>query len=142
MSHDENREANHESHGGNAKYLYCFLALCVLTAASFFTYSDAWPFKETPQIGWAFMMAVSCTKAALVILVFMHLWWEASWKFVLTVPCVFLSVYLLCMLIPDVGFRNDGATRERLLHMSEQRLHPDYISDDTEHSEHSKTLEP
>ena len=27
-------------HGGLAKYIYVFIALCVLTGASFFTYSD------------------------------------------------------------------------------------------------------
>ena len=49
-----------------------FLALCVLTACSFFTYSELLAVHEQPQVGWAFMMAVSCTKAMLVILFFMH----------------------------------------------------------------------
>ena len=35
---------------------------------------------------WAFMMAVSCTKAMLVILFFMHVKYEANWKYVLTIP--------------------------------------------------------
>ena len=39
-----------------------------------------------PQVGWAFMMAVSCTKAMLVILFFMHVKYEANWKYVLTIP--------------------------------------------------------
>ncbi len=32
------------------------------------------------------MMAVSCTKAMLVILFFMHVKYEANWKYVLTIP--------------------------------------------------------
>src|SRR5690348_14335042 len=85
---------DHGLHGGIAKYIYVFIALCVLTSASFFTYSDLWPFHETPQIGRAFMMAVSCTKAALVILFFMHVKYEANWKYVLTIPAAFTSVFL------------------------------------------------
>ena len=106
----------HDDHGGIGKYLAVFAVLCVLTGASFFTYSDIWPFKETPAVGWAFMMAVSCTKAMLVILFFMHLLWEANWKYVLTIPASFMSLFLLVMLVPDVGLRMRHATRERLLH--------------------------
>lgn len=93
------------SHGGLGQYIAVFVALCILTSASFFTTSQYWPFHDTPQIGWAFMMAVSCTKALLVICFFMHLLWEASWKYVLTIPAGMMSVFLLCMLIPDVGMR-------------------------------------
>ena len=78
---------HHEDHGGLAKYVYVFIALCVLTTMSFFTYSVYWPFHSQPRIGWAFMMAVSCTKAMLVILFFMHVKYEANWKYVLTLPC-------------------------------------------------------
>ena len=45
-----------------------------------------------PQIGWAFMMAVSCTKAMLVILFFMHVKYEANWKYVLTIPQFSLNI--------------------------------------------------
>ena len=92
-SHGEHSHGDlgHEGHGGVAKYVYVFLALCVLTGASFFTYSDSWPFHDQPNIGRAFMMAVSCTKAMLVILFFMHLKYEANWKYVLTIPAAFMS---------------------------------------------------
>ncbi|MCH8234560.1 MAG: YjhG/YagF family D-xylonate dehydratase [Chloroflexi bacterium] len=62
----------HGDHAGIAKYIYVFIALCVLTSMSFFTYSSYWPFPEQPNIGRAFMMAVSCTKAMLVILFLMR----------------------------------------------------------------------
>jgi len=98
----------HDDHGGIGKYIKIFVALCVLTGASFFTYSDAWPFHEKPAVGWAFMMAVSCTKALLVMLFFMHLIWEADWKYVLTIPASIMSVFLVLALIPDIGMRVHG----------------------------------
>ncbi len=106
-------DAAHEDHG-IAQYIYVFLALCVLTGASFFTYSSYWPFHDQPKIGWAFMMAVSCTKAMLVILFFMHLKWEANWKWVLTVPASLMSLLLVLALVPDIGRRMHYASRQRL----------------------------
>ncbi len=90
----------------------------MLTGCSFFTYSAAWPFHETPQIGWAFMMAVSCTKALLVILFFMHVKYEADWKYVLTIPCGCMAIFLACALVPDVGMRNRWASQEALSYMA------------------------
>ena len=57
-------------------------------------------------VGWAFMMAVSCTKAMLVILFFMHVKYEANWKYVLTIPAGMMSIFLVLVLVPDVGLRN------------------------------------
>lgn len=115
IAHDQ-----HAEHGGLGKYVAVFVMLCILTSASFFTYSSYWPFKDTPQVGWAFMMAVSCTKALLVILFFMHLLWEANWKYVLTIPASFMSLFLILMLVPDIGWRmNNGFasySEERLQH--------------------------
>jgi cytochrome c oxidase subunit 4 len=108
-------------HDGIAQYIYVFLALCVLTGASFFTYSSYWPFHDQPKIGWAFMMAVSCTKAMLVILFFMHVKYEANWKYVLTVPAAFMSIFLILALVPDVGLRGHWLAEERELYMAEPR---------------------
>jgi len=99
---------DHGDHGGIGKYVQIFLILCVLTGASFFTYSDLWPFHDHPSVGWAFMMAVSCTKALLVMLFFMHLKWEADWKYVLTIPASVMSVFLVLALVPDIGRRVNG----------------------------------
>lgn len=117
--HHEHDSHDHGDHGGLAKYVYVFVALCVLTSASFFTYSRYWPFHATPQVGWAFMMAVSCTKAMLVILFFMHVKYEANWKYVLTIPAAFMSLFLILMLVPDVGLRGRWASEERRLYMAE-----------------------
>jgi cytochrome c oxidase subunit 4 len=110
-------------HWGPGKYVVVFLVLCLLTAASFFTCSPWWPFRDTPSIGWAFMMAVSCTKAMLVILFFMHLMWEANWKYVLTIPAALMSVFLVCMLIPDIGRRVFRYSEERTVFAAEPGLH-------------------
>src|SRR5258708_7336520 len=112
---------DHGMHGGVGKYIYVFIALCVLTGCSFFTYSSAWPFHETPQVGWAFMMAVSCTKAMLVILFFMHVKYEANWKYVLTIPAGFMSIFLTLMLVPDVGLRMNWYSEERDMYMATPR---------------------
>ncbi len=103
-------------HGGLGKYVYVFVALCVLTAASFWTYADwpiAWPYHKQPAVGWAFMLAVASTKAMLVILFFMHVKYEASWKYVLTIPPGIMALLLMCALVPDVGLRLETAAGGR-----------------------------
>jgi cytochrome c oxidase subunit 4 len=120
-NHGHDSHGGHEGHGGIAKYVYVFIALCFLTACSFFTYSSYWPWKDQPQIGWAFMMAVSCTKAMLVILFFMHVLYEANWKFVLTIPAALMSIFLILMLVPDVGLRQRTASEERRYHAAEPK---------------------
>jgi len=109
----------HGDHGGLAKYGFVFAALCVLTAASFFTYTDIWREHFGSHVGWAFMMAVSCTKAGLVILFFMHLKYEANWKYVLTIPAAMMSVFLCLMLVPDIGWRMYHYSFERWDHAAE-----------------------
>jgi cytochrome c oxidase subunit IV len=106
--HSDHGHAAHEDHGGNAKYVFVFFALCILTTMSFFTYSDYWPWHETPAVGRLFMTAVSCTKAMLVILFFMHVKYEANWKYVLTIPASIMSVFLCMALVPDIGARMNG----------------------------------
>ena len=100
-------------HGGLGKYVYVFIALCVLTAASFWTYADwpvKWPYHKQPAVGWAFMLAVASTKAMLVILFFMHVKYEASWKYVLTIPPGIMALLLMCALVARCGAaaRNGG----------------------------------
>lgn len=118
--HRAEHGAHDHGHGGVGKYMAVFLALCGLTTMSFFTYSAAWPWRDQPEVGWAFMMAVSCTKAMLVILFFMHVWWEANWKYVLTIPAAMMALFLGIMLVPDVGMRLRMVSQERALHMARQ----------------------
>ena len=106
-----------EHHGGTLRtYLMVFGALCVLTAISL---TSAYLFQESPVVSWVIMMAVSCMKALLVISFFMHLLWEANWKYVLTVPASVMSLLLVLLLIPDVGQRVKRYSEERLRHSAE-----------------------
>jgi cytochrome c oxidase subunit 4 len=97
-----------------------FAGLLVLTGISFWLGNST--IKETmPATAWAGMMAVSCGKAMLVILFFMHLKWEANWKYVLTIPALMMSIFLVCMLIPDVGLRQRRYSEERLIRAAESQ---------------------
>ena len=69
----------HEHHGGLVTYLVVFGGLIVLTILSFWIGNSDLK-NQSPVAAWAGMMAVSCGKAMLVILFFMHLKWEANWK--------------------------------------------------------------
>jgi cytochrome c oxidase subunit 4 len=127
-THNEHLPVGHDSHeeiahGGIGKYLVVFVALCALTMCSFLTYFDFWREHVSPHASRALMMAVSCTKAMLVIMFFMHLLWEANWKWVLTIPATFMSIFLMLMLVPDIGWRqNNGFAHysgERLLYAAD-----------------------
>ena len=115
-AHDDHAHDDH-AHGGLGKYIAVFVALCVLTAISFGIGNS--PLMNTPSIGWAGMIAVSCGKAMLVILFFMHLKWEANWKYVLTVPASIMSIFLMLMLVPDIGLRTHWYSEERELHSAQ-----------------------
>ena len=116
--HDDVSHGGHEAgHGGVGKYIAVFFALCGLTAISVFVGSFMPGLRrDAPGIMWGAMMAVSCAKASLVILFFMHLKWEANWKYVLTVPASIMSLFLMLMLIPDIGLRTRWYSEERQLY--------------------------
>jgi cytochrome c oxidase subunit 4 len=118
-SHDD----EHHPPPGVGKYVAVFVALCLLTAVSFAVGNSATLRQNTPQVMWAMMMAVSCAKAMLVILFFMHLKWEANWKYVLTIPASVMSIFLLLMLIPDIGLRTRHYAEERWLYSAEPAEH-------------------
>ena len=77
-------------------------------------------------------MGVSCVKAMLVILFFMHLLWEANWKYVLTVPAAMMSCFLLLMLVPDIGLRGTVYSEERTIFAAET------VDEHAEHVEHGE----
>ena len=118
---DSHAHDGHDGHDhgptGLGKYMVVFVCLCGLTMCSFFTIQPWWPLAKAPT--WIFMMAVSSVKAMLVILVFMHLIWEANWKYVLTIPAGMISIFLVLMLIPDVGNRWVDYSEERKIHAAE-----------------------
>ena len=115
-AHGQHAAEHHESHGGTGLYLAVTGALMVLTLGSFLTYWEG--FRETVplQARWLFMMAVAVTKACLVMLFFMHLKWEANWKYVLTIPSIIMAIFLMAALVPDVGLRTHHYASERKEH--------------------------
>jgi cytochrome c oxidase subunit IV len=126
---------HHEEHGSLSTYISVFVALLILTVLSFAVGNWGALKDKAPAVVWAFMMAVSVCKALLVILFFMHLKWEANWKYVLTVPCCIMSVFLVLMLVPDVGRRTRHYTEERENHSTSRLYHYYNFAIDT-HDEH------
>ena len=139
---DPTHDDHHESHGGVGLYIGVFLALCVLTTFSFLTYFEFWRSAVPVGVSRAFMMAVSCTQAMLVIMFFMHLKWEANWKWVLTVPASIMSALLIFALVPDVGMRMDYASHQRMIHASEVSAEADLARESAEEDHSEETHEP
>ena len=125
-------------HGGLGQYLLVFVGLCVLTAASFAVGNSQNLRENAPGVMWATMMAISCAKALLVILFFMHLKWEANWKYVLTVPASIMSIFLMLMLVPDIGRRTNRYSEERWLYSAEVQTHGAQHVEDVPGMEHGK----
>mgnify|MGYP006133587201 FL=1 len=92
-------------------FVFVFLMLCVLTALSFWVANSY--LMENKVVGWVAMMMVSVAKAMLVILFFMHLWWERAWKYILTIPALFMGLLLVLLLVPDVGYRYLTYSKDR-----------------------------
>lgn len=124
MNHDttashESGHADHEDHPVKiGVFLRVFGALCVLTAISFAVANS--PIMNSKVMGWSMMMIVSCAKAFLVISFFMHLRWEKTWKYVLTIPTIFMGIFLVVALIPDIAMRTKLYSEARWLHATEQ----------------------
>ena len=91
--------------------------------------------EQNASIGWVVMMAISCAKALLVMLFFMHLIWEANWKYVLTIPASIMSIFLLVMLTPDIMYRTDRYSEERWRHAAEYPVDEDAIEYEEEEGE-------
>lgn len=103
----------HNDHGGLGKYFAVAVMLCMLTTASFLTYFPFWHDTFSKPTSWTFMLAVAVTKASLVMMFFMHLKWEAAWKYVLTIPSIIMAMFLMLALVPDVGMRISRESEER-----------------------------
>ena len=138
--HSESHEhdSHDEQHGSMGKYAMVFVALLVLTTASFAVGTA----MHGTFFGNTLMMAISCVKALLVMLFFMHLIWEANWKYVLTIPASFMSLFLVFALTPDIGFRTRWYTEERWLHAAEEDLESHDAHDDDSHGDDPHADEP
>jgi cytochrome c oxidase subunit 4 len=143
--HEPDGEHEPEHHGSLPFYILIAVVLVFLTACSYATHTAVWEstIGTSIEIKRLWMMAVSCAKAMCVIMVFMHLYWEANWKWVLTIPASFMSLFLALALVPDVGMRqNNGFSRysqERLLYEADPIppravvSHDDHVHDSETH---------
>ena len=52
----------------------------------------------------------------------MHVKYEANWKYVLTIPAAFMSIFLILALVPDIGLRGHWVSEERQAFMAEPRV--------------------
>lgn len=106
--------AQSSPHGSLKTYLSVFVALLALTGISF-AVANSQALMANPAVGWSLMMAVSAGKALLVVLFFMHLKYEANWKYVLTIPTIGMAAFLVFALVPDIGERTEQYSEERWL---------------------------
>jgi cytochrome c oxidase subunit 4 len=113
----EHEQPHGEHHGSMKLFVGVFILLLFLTTCSFLAANSF--LMNTPSVGWAVMMSISCAKAALVICFFMHMLWEASWKFVLTIPASMMSIILVLMLVPDIGRRTHYYSESRWRYAAE-----------------------
>ena len=117
MSDQEQNSENHDDHDHGRTYIQVFIGLLICTGISagigWMISKEMFAGKEL--LGWGIMLSVSCVKAFLVITFFMHLKWEKGmWKWVLTIPASIMSLFLMVMLVPDIGRRTHYYTDERL----------------------------
>lgn len=118
-------EQAHHDHDGDDHVsiprmaLTVFVVLCLLTGTSLLTYTTYWQEHVPMEVGRAVMLAVSFTKAFLVVAFFMHLWWEVKWKYVVTFPALTVSALLVISLVPDIGMRTQQYDAARLLNAPE-----------------------
>jgi caa(3)-type oxidase subunit IV len=117
MSDQEHNSENHDDHDHGRTYIQVFIGLLICTGISagigWMISKEMFVGKEL--LGWGIMLSVSCVKAFLVITFFMHLKWEKGmWKWMLTIPASIMSLFLMVMLVPDIGRRTHYYTDERL----------------------------
>ena len=80
-------------------YMNIFWALAVLTVIEVgVVYLPA----SKLMIGFL-LVALACTKAALVAMYFMHLKFERAWKYLLLAPTIIIAAALPVALRPDIG---------------------------------------
>ncbi len=108
----KNTSLDPSRHSGMGIYVGAFVALVALTALSFWLARSDWAAQHL-NTGLA-VFGISIIKAMLVVLCFMHLWWEASWKYVVTLPTTCLAILLAGLLFPDIGYRLHHYPRQRL----------------------------
>lgn len=86
------------SHTG--RYLAVLVVMCSLVGVSLWLLSAGGPI-ESVALRRTVLLGISTAQASLVLLFLMHLWYEAVWKYVMTIPAVILALVLVLVLLPD-----------------------------------------
>lgn len=95
----------HADHGPNFQtYLLVFYALCVLTATSFLANLILARGLGWGQASFFVIMLVSCVKATLVGLIFMHLKFDFPKVYCIIIPVSIMGVMMMIVLLPDIVF--------------------------------------
>ncbi len=96
--------ADHDTHAHAGpsfqSYVTIFLILCVLTAASFVVNAALGQNGTSASI----IMGVAVVKAACVIMVFMHLYYDWRTVYCIMVPVCIMAVMTILVLLPDTVF--------------------------------------
>lgn len=94
----------HAAHGDShhVNYGAIFGLLCICTALSWIF--DVWQHSMSRGVLVTLVLAVAFCKATFVLLYFMHIKFEAGWKYVLLAPTMVLAVCLPFALAPDMTF--------------------------------------
>ncbi len=85
----------------HVNYGKIFFGLCGLTVLSVLIDVAAMPSWEL--IVAILVLAVAAAKAGLVMLYFMHLKFERTWKYALLAPTIILSIGMILALFPDIS---------------------------------------
>ena len=117
--------AQHESHAGS--YRWIFLTLCGLTIISWIADSVE---LSGASVG-VIVMVVAALKALCVMMVFMHLKFEGSWKYLLLAPTIILAAAIPFALAPDIG-----------LHYYPVDVPQSHVQPHTDHGGHGDHSEP
>ena len=97
-----------QHHGGLGKYLAVGGALFVLTAISFLVGSSQTLMQDAPQVGRTTMIAVSCAKALLVMLFFMHVYWSPKLIWLSAIASFFWLAIMFAYTMQDYLTRGSG----------------------------------
>ncbi|MDB5343752.1 MAG: caa(3)-type oxidase, subunit [Schlesneria sp.] len=97
-AHDATHDHEYHSHG--KLYFSIFLALCAFTLISIMADLIHIP-NRALLVG--VVLSVAVCKALCVLLIFMHLKFERTWKYLLLAPTFILAATIPFALTPDIG---------------------------------------
>jgi len=93
-------EHAHDSHHVNYRTIFIALCICTLLSIAFDLGKDV----LSRYLLVTLVLAVAVCKATFVLLYFMHIKFEAGWKYVLLAPTMVLACALPFALAPDMAF--------------------------------------